>query len=150
MGTVRTHEFFELMEIDYWAKRTSWRNAHRVNLRMPKAPLSHLQLSFTQSNQETTPSLVQIMFLTCAPRLAPPHAITQPTPSTHPKNIPHCILSFTETKRNHAKNPIEIQLSNCMMGSVGIILRVPLKREWYPGLKDCRVLEYDTEQQVYG
>ena len=35
-------------------------------------------------------------------------------------------------------------------GSVGIILRVPLKREWYPGLKDCRVLEYDTEQQVYG
>ena len=27
------------------------------------------------------------------------------------------------------------------MGSVGIILRVPLKREWYPGLKDCRVLE---------
>ena len=35
-------------------------------------------------------------------------------------------------------------------GPVGIILRVPLKREWYPGLKDCRVLEYDTEQQVYG
>ena len=36
------------------------------------------------------------------------------------------------------------------LGAVGIILRVPLKREWYPGLKDCRVLEYDTEQQVYG
>ena len=35
-------------------------------------------------------------------------------------------------------------------GTVGIILRVPLKREWYPGLKDCCVLEYDTEQQVYG
>lgn len=34
--------------------------------------------------------------------------------------------------------------------SIGNILRVPLKEEWYPGLKDCRVLEYDTEQQVAG
>ena len=41
-------------------------------------------------------------------------------------------------------------LSHFLEGCVGIILRVPLKREWYPGLKDCRVLEYDTEQQVYG
>ena len=39
---------------------------------------------------------------------------------------------------------------NGIRGSVGIILRVPLKREWYPGLKDYRVLEYDTEQQVSG
>ena len=45
----------------------------------------------------------------------------------------------------------ELRLENeVILGPVGIILRVPLKREWYPGLKDCRVLEYDTEQQVYG
>ena len=36
------------------------------------------------------------------------------------------------------------------ISSVGNILRVPLKKELYSGLKDCRVLEYDTEQQVAG
>ena len=40
------------------------------------------------------------------PPLSAPHAITQPTPSTHPKNIPHCILSLQKLKKSR-KDPCQ-------------------------------------------
>jgi hypothetical protein len=73
------------------------------------------------------------------------------------KNLLSKILRSVATLEVLANSQEQLPVINKMriycgkfMGSVGIILRVPLKREWYPGLKDCRVLEYDTEQQVYG
>jgi hypothetical protein len=59
-------------------------------------------------------------------------------------------LRSSATTAAEASQKPKIAKTLRFLGSVGIILRVPLKREWYPGLKDCRVLEYDTEQQVYG
>ena len=132
--------------------RTSPLLGHRLRRLLPAVVGGYVlkqQFHGSNFNTETQSFLGNILCDLCV-LCGYSHLKTLNSQLPHSPKIFRDEFSFLETKRIRALFVREMQLSCTAAGSVGIILRVPLKREWYPGLKDCRVLEYDTEQQVYG